>query len=69
MGLAMARNIQKHLKATDSPDLQYWNRTLSKGDVLEEIGGKPCDSPVKVVLNSAVVFISVSYIFLHQVTY
>ncbi|KAF1931048.1 NAD(P)-binding protein [Didymella exigua CBS 183.55] len=60
MGLAMALNVQKHLKATESPDLHYWNRTISKGDELKEIGGKPFGSPLAVVLNSGVVFISVS---------
>ena len=61
MGLAMALNIQKHLTATRQPNLYYWNRTISKGEDLRNIGGKPCTSAVNVVLDCGVTFISVSH--------
>ncbi|KAF3047881.1 hypothetical protein E8E11_008476 [Didymella keratinophila] len=56
----MALNIQKHLTATRQPNLYYWNRTISKGDDLRNIGGEPCTSAVNVALDCGVTFISVS---------
>ena len=61
MGLAMALNVQKHLKATGLPNLHYWNRTITKGEGLKEIGGEPCKRPADVPWNCGVIFISVSY--------
>ncbi|KAF2704452.1 NAD(P)-binding protein [Pleomassaria siparia CBS 279.74] len=49
MGLAMAQNIQKHLYENNLPALRYSNRTLSRGEPLEGLGGVP-----------DVIFISVS---------
>lgn len=60
MGLAMALNMQKHLKATVQPNLHYWNRTISKGDKLKDIGGEPCTCAVNVAWKCGVMFISVS---------
>ncbi|KAH6615030.1 6-phosphogluconate dehydrogenase-like protein NAD-binding protein [Boeremia exigua] len=60
MGLAMAINIQKHLKATGQPNLKYWNRTISKGEELQALGGEPCTKPTDVALNCEITFISVS---------
>ncbi|KAL1791973.1 hypothetical protein ACET3X_009724 [Alternaria dauci] len=60
MGLAMASNIQKYLKKHNLPPLGYWNRTLSRGDSLRDIGGMPCLSIADLVQNCDVVFISVS---------
>ncbi|KAF2631918.1 NAD(P)-binding protein [Macroventuria anomochaeta] len=60
MGLAMAMNVQKHLKATGLPNLHYWNRTISKGDSLKGIGGWPCERITEVPWNCGVTFISVS---------
>lgn len=60
MGLAMALNIQKHLKATGQPNLYYWNRTISKGEELGNIGGEACTCTVKVAEKCGVTFISVS---------
>jgi 3-hydroxyisobutyrate dehydrogenase-like beta-hydroxyacid dehydrogenase len=59
MGLAMAINIQKHLTSKSLPALQYWNRTISRGDPLKQIGGIPCEAPEELVANCDIVFISV----------
>jgi hypothetical protein len=59
MGLAMATNIQKHLRKIGSPALHYTNRTLSRGDPLKEIGGIPSESIGELVQISGVIFISV----------
>jgi 3-hydroxyisobutyrate dehydrogenase-like beta-hydroxyacid dehydrogenase len=61
MGLAMAQNIQKHLKATGQPSLCYWNRTISKGEELKNIGGEPYNHAIEVAWNCRVTFISVSH--------
>ncbi|KAH6860858.1 hypothetical protein BKA58DRAFT_40880 [Alternaria rosae] len=60
MGLAMATNIQKHLTQNNLPPLKYWNRTLSRGDSLKDIGGTPCSAITDLVQNCDVIFISVS---------
>jgi 3-hydroxyisobutyrate dehydrogenase-like beta-hydroxyacid dehydrogenase len=60
MGLAMALNVQKHLKAAGQPNLYYWNRTISKGEELANIAGEPCTSAIDVAGNCGVTFISVS---------
>ncbi|KAF1915098.1 hypothetical protein BDU57DRAFT_262458 [Ampelomyces quisqualis] len=60
MGLAMATNIQKHLKQKSLPSLRYWNRTISRGKPLEESGGIPCPSPTELLQDCDVIFISVS---------
>jgi 3-hydroxyisobutyrate dehydrogenase-like beta-hydroxyacid dehydrogenase len=60
MGLAMANNIQKHLKQNCLPSLQYWNRTLSRGVPLKELGGVPCQSVEGLVQSCDVIFVSVS---------
>ena len=60
MGLAMAVNIQKHLKAIGAPNLHYWNRTISKGQELAELGGVACENVADVPRNCAITFISVS---------
>jgi 3-hydroxyisobutyrate dehydrogenase-like beta-hydroxyacid dehydrogenase len=59
MGLAMAINIQKHLRKIGSPALHYTNRTLSRGDPLKEIGGILSESIAELVQSSDVIFISV----------
>lgn len=61
MGLAMAVNIQKHLKAIGAPNLHYWNRTISKGQELAELGGVACENVADVPRNCAITFISVSH--------
>ena len=60
MGLAMAVNIQKHLKVIGAPNLHYWNRTISKGQELAELGGVACENVADVPRNCAITFISVS---------
>jgi len=60
MGLAMAINIQKHLAQNNLPPLKYWNRTLSRGDSLKDIGSTPCSGVKELVQNCDVIFISVS---------
>lgn len=59
MGLAMAVNVQQHLKSTNSTNLRYWNRTISKGQELKELGGEPCEHPADVARNCDITFISV----------
>ncbi|KAF1840800.1 6-phosphogluconate dehydrogenase-like protein NAD-binding protein [Cucurbitaria berberidis CBS 394.84] len=60
MGLAMAINIQKYLEEKTLPPLKYWNRTLSRGDVLREKGAVPGQSIAELVQSCDVIFISVS---------
>ncbi|KAM4062387.1 NAD binding domain of 6-phosphogluconate dehydrogenase [Hirsutella rhossiliensis] len=39
MGQAMALNLQKHMSKTGAPNIRYYNRTVSRGIPLQEIGG------------------------------
>jgi 3-hydroxyisobutyrate dehydrogenase-like beta-hydroxyacid dehydrogenase len=59
MGLAMSINLQKHLTEKSLPALRYWNRTISRGDPLKQIGGVPCESPETLVQGCDIIFISV----------
>ena len=60
IGLAMGTNIQKHVAQNNLPPLKYWNRTLSRGDSLKDIGGTPCPSITELVQYCDVIFVSVS---------
>ncbi|KAH6669754.1 hypothetical protein F5X68DRAFT_249212 [Plectosphaerella plurivora] len=60
MGLPMATNLQKHLSKTDTPDLIFYNRTISRGDSLKEMGGRPQPSPRDLVDECDLVFLSLS---------
>jgi 3-hydroxyisobutyrate dehydrogenase-like beta-hydroxyacid dehydrogenase len=61
MGLGMARNLQKFLAQDDHyQSLVYFNRTISRGDPLRELGASPASSPQDLVQNSDIVFISLS---------
>lgn len=60
MGLAMSVNIQKHLKRNALPPMKYWNRTLSRGDLLKEEGATPGQSIAELVQSCDVIFVSVS---------
>ncbi|KAF2691211.1 6-phosphogluconate dehydrogenase-like protein NAD-binding protein [Lentithecium fluviatile CBS 122367] len=60
MGFAMATNIQTYLSQSNQLPLHYTNRTLSRGNLLKEDGGVPCQSVRELVQKSDVVFISVS---------
>lgn len=59
MGLAMATNIQNHLKEKEFTLLKYFNRTISKGEELKEGGGTPSPSIEELVQGCDVIFISV----------
>ncbi|KAL5120242.1 hypothetical protein ACEQ8H_001800 [Pleosporales sp. CAS-2024a] len=56
----MATNLQTHIASKALPSLQYWNRTISRGDALKDIGGVPCQSPADLANKCDVIFISVS---------
>jgi len=60
MGLAMATNLQKYLKANSAAPLHFTNRTLSRGAPLEELGGVPITSVSEVLKGSDIIFLSVS---------
>ncbi|KAK7739928.1 hypothetical protein SLS53_005521 [Cytospora paraplurivora] len=60
MGLGMAINLQKHLSKTAAPNLQYYNRTLSRGEPLEAIGGAPCKDVADLAAKSDIIFLSLS---------
>lgn len=60
MGIGMAVNLQKHLLQSSSPNLQYHNRTMSRGDPLKACGGIPCSSVGDVITKSDIVFLSLS---------
>ncbi|KAL4958761.1 NAD(P)-dependent oxidoreductase [Aspergillus stella-maris] len=61
MGLAMATNLQKHL-ATKSTlnSLMYTNRTMSRGDALQKLGGTPENNFSKLVARCGIIFTMVS---------
>ncbi|KAH9865801.1 hypothetical protein J1614_009388 [Plenodomus biglobosus] len=52
--------MQKHLRDTGLAPLRYWNRTLSRGEILKEQDATPCLSIEEVVRNCDIIFISVS---------
>ncbi|KAH8698507.1 6-phosphogluconate dehydrogenase family protein [Talaromyces proteolyticus] len=60
MGLAMASNLQRHLAAKKALGLVYSNRTLSRGDSLQKLGGMPEKSFSDVVKKSGIIFTMVS---------
>ncbi|KAJ4296693.1 hypothetical protein N0V90_006741 [Kalmusia sp. IMI 367209] len=60
MGLAIASNLQKHLKEKDLPALHFSNRNLSRGDPLKTLGGIPCQDINELVQVCDVIFISVT---------
>lgn len=60
MGLGMATNLQRHLSGLGAPPLHYHNRTMSRGQTLQELGGVPCESIASLVSNSSVIFLSLS---------
>lgn len=59
MGIGMAKNLQSHLRATSAPPLHYFNRTISRERLLDEIGGVACGSIAEVTERCDIVFISV----------
>lgn len=66
MGLAMAKNLQNHMNATDQPALHYTNRTMARGEPLRAIGGIPCESISILMSIVHVAFCSVINCLLHN---
>ena len=60
MGLAMARNLQRHLAAQKAANMLYSNRTMSRGDTLAALGGVPEPSFERVVAECGIIFTMVS---------
>lgn len=56
MGLGMALNLQKYLQANSLSPLRYSNRTLSKGQTLQDAGAIPENEFQDVVEQSDVIF-------------
>lgn len=56
----MAVNLQKHLSRSGALSLRYHNRTMSRGEPLQAVGGVPCDSVGDLVSESDVIFMSLS---------
>ena len=61
MGAAMAKNMQRHLAANNSPPLIVFNRTASRMDPVIALGAIPSESESQLVAESGIVFISVSF--------
>ncbi len=59
MGLAMASNLQNHLQSTKQPALLCTNRTISKGNLLSELGAKLYENVPELAQNSDIIFLSV----------
>ncbi|KAI1359034.1 hypothetical protein F5Y08DRAFT_320585 [Xylaria arbuscula] len=60
MGNAMAKNIHAYLQFQYGVPLCFYNRTASRGDALEALGGERCASVSELATRSDVVFISAS---------
>ncbi|RDW90640.1 NAD(P)-dependent oxidoreductase [Aspergillus mulundensis] len=61
MGLPMATNLQRHLtKNPEEHNLTYYNRTLSAGDSLKELGATPAESLLDLVEKCDVIFTMLS---------
>jgi 3-hydroxyisobutyrate dehydrogenase-like beta-hydroxyacid dehydrogenase len=60
MGLPMATNLQRHLSQKGAPSLRYFNRTISRGDSLKDIGGVAATSIKDLVSNTDIIFMSLS---------
>ncbi|KAF4988214.1 hypothetical protein FGRMN_9897 [Fusarium graminum] len=60
MGLPMATNLQKHLSSTSDSSLTYYNRTITRGDALKDLGAQPASSARELVTKSDIVFLSLS---------
>ncbi|OAA82574.1 3-hydroxyacid dehydrogenase/reductase [Akanthomyces lecanii RCEF 1005] len=56
----MATNLQKHLSKTSSPSLVYHNRTMSRGDALQDLGANPSASVADLASNADIIFLSLS---------
>ena len=60
MGLPMATNLQKHLSSSESSNLIYFNRTISRGDPLKDLGAQPASSPGDLVSKCDIIFFSLA---------
>ncbi|KAL0932705.1 uncharacterized protein CTRU02_211668 [Colletotrichum truncatum] len=60
MGIGMATNLQKHLAERKAPCLQFHNRTMSRGDPLQDIGGVPRPDIKDLVVSADIIFMSLS---------
>lgn len=60
MGLGMATNLEKHLSKQNGPHLQYRNRTMSRGEPLQSIGGIAAESVGALVASCDIIFMSLS---------
>ncbi|KAI0975674.1 hypothetical protein F4678DRAFT_277336 [Xylaria arbuscula] len=60
MGNAMAKNIHTYLQSQPGAPLCFYNRTASRGDALEAIGGERCASVSELATRCGIVFISAS---------
>ncbi|KAI9163852.1 Glyoxylate/succinic semialdehyde reductase 2, chloroplastic [Paramyrothecium foliicola] len=60
MGQGMSLNLQRQLAKNGSPNLRYYNRTMSRGAPLQEIGGSPASSIADLVAHSDIIFTSLS---------
>lgn len=60
MGLGMATNLQSHLSRLRAPSLRYHNRTMSRGQPLQDLGGVPCESIAGLISQTDIIFLSLS---------
>ncbi|KAI5460377.1 NAD binding domain of 6-phosphogluconate dehydrogenase-domain-containing protein [Mariannaea sp. PMI_226] len=60
MGLPMATNLQQHLSKIGASNLQYYNRTIARGEPLKAQGGVPSASIKDLVTSTDIVFMSLS---------
>ncbi|KAI1733853.1 hypothetical protein F4680DRAFT_378021 [Xylaria scruposa] len=60
MGNAMAKNVHAYLKSQSGTPLSFYNRTASRGDGLQQLGGERCASVAELAARSKVIFISAS---------
>jgi hypothetical protein len=60
MGIGMSKNLQKHLSKAGSPSLIYTNRTLSRGELLQELGAIPVETVKGVASKCDIIFSCVS---------
>ncbi len=60
MGNAMAKNIHAYLQSQCGTSLRFYNRTASRGDALEALGGERCASVSELATRCDIIFISAS---------
>ncbi|KAI8953331.1 hypothetical protein F4801DRAFT_588260 [Xylaria longipes] len=60
MGNAMAKNLHAYLQSQSGTSLSFYNRTASRGDDLEQLGGERRASVADLAACSNVIFISAS---------